>query len=59
MNYSWPGQIRQLKNIIHALVVTTKGKSITAATTIEEIQMIDSTFVVLPAGQAGPPHHWE
>lgn len=29
MNYEWPGNIRQLKNIIERLVVTTEGNTIT------------------------------
>jgi transcriptional regulator with PAS, ATPase and Fis domain len=38
LNYEWPGNIRQLKNIIERLVVTTEGSLIT------EIQVIDQLY---------------
>ncbi len=54
-SYSWPGQIRQLKSVIHTLVITAEGNSITSSAVIEEIQMSDSTFSMTPQASLNEP----
>jgi DNA-binding NtrC family response regulator len=41
-NYSWPGNIRQLKNIIERAVVLSKGKTITIKELPEELLLLKS-----------------
>jgi DNA-binding NtrC family response regulator len=39
LNYSWPGNIRQLKNVIERAVVLTRGKRITLNELPEELHL--------------------
>jgi len=45
-NYAWPGNMRQLKNVVHRLLVMAKGNNITPAD-------VDAVLAIEPAMHAG------
>jgi len=44
-SYNWPGNVRQLENIIHGIVVLNTGKEITAEMVIKSLSTTVSNFI--------------
>lgn len=45
MRYNWPGNVRQLQNLIYRIVVLNDGRVLTKAMLAQEIGMVPEEFV--------------
>ena len=53
MEYSWPGNIRQLRNLVESMVVLSPGHEITAEDIPREIREGAARFLPVPVGRTG------
>jgi len=57
-SYNWPGNVRQLENIIHGIVILNTGKEITAEMVIKSLSTTVNNFIAKQS-QVGRSNHIE